>query len=115
MTLRRVFAPLVLGAMAATAALTAHADDPAQGDPEAGRYIAQTCLGCHGIPGYTNVYPTYHVPKLGGQHEEYLIIALEAYREGRRESPVMKAQAASLSDREIRDIAAFFSNIEPRR
>ncbi|MDZ7749500.1 MAG: cytochrome c [Halofilum sp. (in: g-proteobacteria)] len=37
----------------------------AAGDPQAGRYKAQTCLGCHGIDSYANVYPSYKVPKLG--------------------------------------------------
>lgn len=87
----------------------------AEGDPEAGRVKASTCMGCHGIPNYSNVYPTFHVPKIGGQHAEYLAEALMAYKTGEREHPTMQAQAASLSDQDIRDIAAFFSQAPKKR
>lgn len=95
-------------------AMLAVASPAIAGDPEAGKYTAQTCLGCHGIPGNTNVYPTYHTPKLGGQNAEYIIDAMEAYRAGDREHALMQAQARSLTDEEIRDIAAFFANAERR-
>lgn len=81
----------------------------AAGDPEAGRIKANTCMGCHGIPAYNNVYPTYHVPKLGGQSAAYLVEALKAYRSGDRPHPTMRAQASSLSDQDIEDIAAWLS------
>lgn len=80
------------------------------GDPEAGRLKADTCLGCHGIPSYKNVYPTYHVPKLGGQHAQYLADALRAYQAGERPHPTMRAQAATMSEQDILDIAAYFAN-----
>lgn len=85
----------------------------AQGNPEAGRVKADTCLGCHGQPNYKNVYPTYSVPKLGGQHAQYLISALSAYRSGERSHTTMRAQASSLSDQDITDIAAYFSGLTP--
>lgn len=84
----------------------------AQGDPEAGRHKAETCFGCHGIPNYTNVYPTYRVPKLGGQHAEQLVAALRAYATGERQHPTMSAQAESLSEQDMQDIAAYFSQIK---
>lgn len=80
----------------------------AQGDPERGAKIAYTCTGCHGIPFYNNVYPTYTVPKLGGQNQEYLISALKAYRSGERSHATMQAQAATLSDQDILDVTAYF-------
>jgi cytochrome c553 len=80
-----------------------------EGDPERGRIKANTCLGCHAIPSYTNTYPTYHVPKVGGQHPEYIIAALLAYRGGLRGHDTMHGNAATLSDQDIADIAAFFS------
>lgn len=83
----------------------------AQGDPERGKVIAYTCGGCHGIPFYKNVYPTYSVPKLGGQNQEYLISALKAYREGTRQHATMQAQAATLSDQDILDVTAYFVSI----
>jgi cytochrome c553 len=79
------------------------------GDAKAGQTKAIPCMGCHGIPGYTNAYPTYHVPKLGGQYAEYLILALKAYKTGERAHKTMRAQAASLSEKDMQDIAAFFS------
>lgn len=83
----------------------------AAGDPEAGKTTAYTCTGCHGIPGYNNVYPTYKVPKIGGQNYEYLVIALKAYRAGERNHPTMQLQASSLSDQEIEDVAAYFASL----
>lgn len=82
------------------------------GDAAAGREKAETCLGCHGIPDYVNVYPTYHVPKIGGQHEEYLIAALKAYRSKTRSHGTMQANAGSLSDEDIADIAAYFASLK---
>jgi len=79
------------------------------GDPQAGRDKAFTCMGCHGIPGYTNAYPTYHVPKLGGQHAKYIMAALKEYQSGLRSHPTMRAQASTLSDQDMEDIAAYFS------
>jgi cytochrome c553 len=84
----------------------------AEGDPVAGKYKAETCMGCHGIPGYRNAAPAYHVPKLGDQHAEYIIAALKAYKNGERNHPTMHAQASSLSDQDMADIAAFFANLK---
>lgn len=82
----------------------------AEGDGVAGAQKAYTCMGCHGVKHYVNVYPTYHVPKLVGQHEAYLISALKAYRSGERQHGTMQANATSLTDQDIADIAAFFAN-----
>jgi cytochrome c553 len=84
----------------------------AQGDAEAGRLKADTCMGCHGIPGYTTVYPTYHVPKLGGQHAESIVAALQAYKAGERDHDTMHAQAETLSSKDMADIAAYFASIK---
>lgn len=83
----------------------------AEGDAERGATIGYSCLGCHGIEGYRNAYPSYRVPKLGGQKASYLIIALTGYRDGTRAHPTMHAQASSLSDQEIEDVAAYFASI----
>lgn len=83
----------------------------AAGDAERGAVRGETCLGCHGIASYTNVYPTYRVPKLGGQHAEYISASLKGYRSGERSHPTMNAQAAGLSDQDIEDIAAYFASI----
>ena len=83
----------------------------AEGDPEAGKELGYTCLGCHGIEGYRNAYPSYRVPKLGGQKAGYLEIALKGYRAGTRHHPTMAAQASSLTDQEISDVAAYLASL----
>ena len=82
----------------------------AEGDPEAGAAIGYSCLGCHGIEGYRNAYPSYRVPKLGGQTATYLEIALRGYRDGMREHPTMVAQSTSLTDEQIADVSAFLAS-----
>lgn len=91
---------VILAAPAARTAL-------AEGDPERGRLLGYTCLGCHGIEGYRNAYPSYRVPKLGGQKPEYVAGALRAYRDGTREHHTMQAQSAVLNDQDIEDLAAW--------
>ncbi|MEM7277366.1 MAG: c-type cytochrome [Pseudomonadota bacterium] len=81
----------------------------AEGNAENGKILAYTCLGCHGIDGYRNAYPSYRVPKLKGQSQAYLQAALKAYRSGERTHSTMAAQAASLSDQDMADLAAYFS------
>lgn len=105
----------MLGLLLAVAG-AAHAQDwptlaplPLEADAERGETIAYTCTGCHGVPGYRNVYPSYHVPKLWGQNADYIEIALQAYRRGSRFHQTMQAQAASLSDQDIADVAAYFA------
>jgi len=80
------------------------------GDADAGKQKAYTCLGCHGVLHYVNTYPTYHVPKLGGQHKEYLIAALKAYRSKTRAHGTMQANADLLTDEDIEDIAEYFAS-----
>jgi cytochrome c553 len=84
----------------------------AAGDAVNGKVLSYTCLGCHGIDNYKNVYPTYSVPELYGQHAAYLVAALKEYRSGDRSHATMHMQAASLSDQDIDDIAAFFAGPE---
>jgi cytochrome c553 len=84
----------------------------AAGDPARGKELSYTCLGCHGIEDYKNVYPTYSVPRLMGQHASYIVAALREYRSGERSHGTMHAQASSLSDQDMQDIAAFFADIE---
>lgn len=85
------------------------ADAQPSGDARAGAIKANTCMGCHGIAGLFNVYPTYRVPKLGAQNAGYITEALRQYRAGQRAHGTMNAQASSLSDQDIADIAAFLS------
>ncbi len=102
-----------IAAGAAALILAAQFTQPvfAEGDPEAGRELGYTCLGCHGIAGYRNAYPSYRVPKLGGQKAGYLEIALRGYRDGMRKHPTMQAQATSLTDQEIADVSAYLASL----
>ena len=82
----------------------------AEGDAAAGEMLAYTCLGCHGVDGYRNAYPSYRVPKLGGQKATYLVAAIKGYREGTRAHPTMAAHATSLTDQQVEDVAAYLSS-----
>jgi cytochrome c553 len=97
--------------LAASLGMTpAQAQTPAPvGDAQKGHALAYTCNGCHAIPNYKNVYPTYDVPKLAGQRPEYLVAALKAYKSGERSHGTMHSQAASLSEQDMADVAAFLA------
>ena len=76
MTQKRVIAA-TLGAMLAAPLAMAQT---APGDPAAGREKVRMCQGCHGIEGWRTAFPeVYSVPKIGGQHEAYLVKALQAW------------------------------------
>ena len=100
---------MYLSSLALLAASALPISASAAGDAAAGKTKAFTCMGCHGIPSYNNVYPSYHVPKLGGQHANYIAAALQAYKSGQRRHSTMRAQAASLSEQDMLDLAAFFA------
>ncbi len=82
------------------------------GDATRGKQLTYTCQGCHGVTGYKNAYPNYHVPKIGGQSPQYLVNALNEYQQGKRKHPTMQAQAESFSAQDIADIAAFLSGLK---
>lgn len=105
-----LFAITACAALASTATFAQDQQAPAAaGNAERGKAISYTCLGCHGVPNYRNAYPNYSVPKLEGQHPEYIVIALTAYRAGERSHLTMHSQASTLSDQDMLDIAAYFS------
>lgn len=88
---------------------------PAQGDADHGRELVYTCAGCHGVPGYENAYPNYRVPRIVGQNYDYLVSALTEYAEGNRSHPTMQAQAQSLTEQDIKDIATYLSSLAPAK
>jgi cytochrome c553 len=116
-TEKTLMRPLPIACLAlAFIAAPALAADPAQplvGDAKKGHQLTYTCQGCHGIEGYKNAYPNYHVPRIGGQSQEYLRNALSEYKADKRKHPTMQAQAESFSDQDIADIAAFLSELKP--
>lgn len=81
----------------------------ATGDYEAGKIKAYTCTGCHGIVGYKNTYPSYHVPRIAGQNVEYLVISLKGFKSGERVHSTMNLQAEALSEQDIEDIAVYIA------
>jgi cytochrome c553 len=103
--MKNIFALLVLAgaAQAATAAEIV-------GKAEAAPNKIEMCIGCHAIPGYKATFPeVFQVPKIGGQSAKYIENALRGYAKGERKHPSMKGIAVSLSDQDIADIAAYYS------
>ena len=105
-------APATVPAPATATAAPAAEKAAVTGDAARGRPLTYTCQGCHGIPGYKNAYPNYHVPRIGGQSQQYLANALTEYREGKRKHPTMQAQAQTFSAQDIADIATFISGLK---
>ncbi len=92
--------------MMMTTTILAHA----AGDPVKGQTKNSMCQGCHGIADWRTAYPeVYSVPKLGGQHNAYIVKALQAYKSGARTHPTMNAIAASLTEQDMADLAAYYS------
>ncbi|RMG36983.1 MAG: cytochrome c [Gammaproteobacteria bacterium] len=80
----------------------------ARGNPEAGKAKAQVCAGCHGAEGIS-VAPAF--PNLGGQHEDYLLHALKAYKSGARKNPIMQGQVGALTEQDMKNLAAYFASL----
>lgn len=99
---------LLISAIAACGVMFAISAQAA-GDAEAGKQKSQACVGCHGMNGKSN-NPMY--PNLKGQQKMYLIKAITAYRDGKREDPMMSSFAKSLSDADIEDLAAYYSSLK---
>jgi cytochrome c553 len=98
MKLRLLAAALLVAAPAAHAGLASLQSKIAQ------------CQGCHGIPDWKTAFPeVYRVPKLGGQKAAYIVSALKAYKAGDRDFPTMRAIAADLTDKDMEDLAAYYS------
>ena len=79
------------------------------GNATAGKGKTEACAGCHGNAGVSVGLPG---PTLAGQEQAYLIEALTAYKNGRRNNPLMKAMVASASDGDIADIAAYYASLK---
>jgi cytochrome c553 len=100
MTLKLIAAACGLSLCLVTAA---HAEGTAQ----AGQAKSATCVACHGVDG-NSVNPEW--PKLAGQHPEYIVKQLQAFKSGARKNPLMSPMAAPLSDQDMEDLAAYFSS-----
>lgn len=85
----------------------AGADTLVDGSVDAGKAKSTTCSACHGPDG-NSVNPVW--PSLAGQHATYIVDQLKAFRDGTRKDPLMTAQAMSLSDDDIRDLAVYYAS-----
>lgn len=92
--------------LALSLSLAAGAPAQAGGDAEAGKAKSTVCAACHGADGNS---ATPGFPKLAGQHEDYLLHSLQSYKNGKRKNPIMQGQVASLSEKDMEDLAAYFA------
>ena len=79
----------------------------ASGDADAGRKKATPCAACHGANG---VSASPEFPNLAGQYSDYLQSAMQHYKNGKRKNPIMQAQVANLSAKDILDLSAYFAS-----
>lgn len=106
--MKKLFALLALAGLANVAAAA-----DIVGDAKAAESKVSMCIGCHSIPGYKATFPeVYSVPMIGGQSAKYIQSALQAYKKGERKHPSMRGVAQSLSDQDIADVAAYYSQMK---
>lgn len=82
------------------------------GNPQNGRKLAETCIGCHGEKGISAI-PNY--PSLAGQTANYTFKQLRDYADNKRVNPLMSSIAQGLSEQDMADLAAWFSSLPPSR
>lgn len=100
------FVPHILLGACALGALVPVAVRGQDGDPVRGKQLSAECFACHGVDGNS---PSPINPKLAGQHELYLYLALKAYANGARSDSLMRGAVLNKSDQDLRDIAAYYA------
>jgi cytochrome c553 len=105
---RAINRAIAFTAVSVTLTVLAFGDAEASGNAQAGLEKSTVCQSCHGVDGNLSLQDDY--PKLGGQHYDYLVQALKAYRSGDRENAIMAGFAAGLSDQDIEDLAAWYAS-----
>jgi cytochrome c553 len=78
------------------------------GDIKKGKVKAELCQGCHGLDG---ISVSSIIPNLAGQKEEYLVVSLKAFKSGSRKNGIMSSIVAGISNDDIADISAYYSNL----
>ncbi len=89
----------------------ARAQTPAPGNQAAGKAAAAACAGCHGDLGVSG---NAMMPSLAGQDAQYLAASLRAYKDGSRKDETMKSLMAALDENAIRNLSAFYANLQPQ-
>jgi cytochrome c553 len=101
--------PDAMRMLASVVLLVAATGSAAGADVAAGRAKAQMCQACHGLDGLSKVPDA---PNIAGQTEAYVATQLQAFRSGARKSEAMSVVAATLSDSDIANLAAYYAAIE---
>ena len=102
-------AMLAVNLLAPAGLLLAGANAGHAGDAKAGAAKAMMCQACHGLDGLSKAPDS---PNIAGQIEPYLVAQLQAFKTGVRKNDAMSAVTPALSDKDIEDLAAYFSAIE---
>lgn len=93
-------------AVVAIALLAAEVKVAAAGDADAGKQKSAVCQSCHGVDGNS---ANAQFPTLAGQHADYLVKALKDYKSGERSNPIMAGFVANLTERDMEDLAAYYT------
>ena len=101
-TLKASLSLLTCSLLALSLGGTAQASNPAEGQRK-----SQACAACHGSDGTGIGDPQY--PIIAGQYEDYLYHSLKSYKDGSRENLIMAGFVATLTDQDMRDLAAYFA------
>ena len=106
MVSRRLSPPALAAALCLGLAAAGSAQS---GDVRAGRQIALTCQGCHGMDGLSK---QPDAPNLAAQPQIYLVKAMREYKAKQRRHEQMNVVAEALTDAEIAHVAAYYAAIE---
>jgi cytochrome c553 len=100
---------LLLGTLSISATLAAANTTPPAAPPDLakGQATAQVCAACHTADGSRGSPAN---PIIAGQHPEYLVKQLQEFKSGKRNNAVMKGFAATLSDEDMKNVAAFYAS-----
>ncbi len=74
--------------------------------PSSIKELAEKCNRCHDADDNPALAP----PKMNGQDRDYLVMALRAYRDGKRESSMMHNMSFSYSNAIIESISSWYAN-----
>lgn len=80
----------------------------APGNAKQGESLSTRCAGCHGIRGSTLLS---NMPDLAKQNPIYMVNAIRAYQNGKRQMALMKAAVSGLKEQEIKDLASYYADL----